>query len=464
LLTIYFSMLSHILPKTAISIRENLKWLYILRNLMLFVVILLIFITVNGLGINLPQNQIWLGIFAISIVNLYTWLRLRTQEIVTEHEIFSQICMDVFAMAYLLYLTGGASNPIIWVFLLPVIITAIMLPQAYAWNMVIITTCVYTVLITYNVPLPAVEPHIYHLDISEMTPEMVLQKHLLNDRRYFNLHVFGMWFGFVFSAALVAFFVVELSKILKERERNLADARESALRDERVVSLGTLAASAAHDMGTPLGTIAILVHEMVEDLPEHRYPDLYEKLKIMQTQVDRCKQALSVMSASAGEMRAECGKVMHVKDYIDDVLHIWRSHKPVTRLKVVIEGEADKLTPIIAERTITHSIINILNNAAEASPADKGIEFHAQWNDYQLVLNIRDFGPGLPAEFIDFAGHVPVKSNKQGMGVGLFLTYSTIKRLGGEIIFSNLDTGGASVEIKLPLLTQEFTDDAELIG
>ncbi|MDX8128484.1 ATP-binding protein [Methylomonas sp. OY6] len=448
-------MLSHILPKAEISIRENLRWLYILRNLMLFAVTVAVFIAVNGLGINLPQNQLWLAIFAISILNLYTWLRLRTPEEVTEHEIFSQICMDVLALAYLLYLTGGASNPIIWVFLLPLIVTAIMLPQAYAWNMVIITSCVYTVLIAYNVPLPAVEPHMAHPAMTEMTPEMSLQMHLMNDRRYFNLHVFGMWFGFVFSAGLVAFFVVELSKTLKERERNLADARESALRDERVVSLGTLAASAAHDMGTPLGTIAILTHEMAEELSAHRYPELHQKLMIVQQQIDRCKQALSVMSASAGEMRAESGKVMLVSEYIDEVLGQWRTHKAATRLKLFISPNVDMEARVIAERTVTHSIINILNNAAEASPVDAGIEFHVEWDEATLNLKIRDFGPGLPAEFIEFAGHQPVKSNKQGMGVGLFLTYTTIKRLGGKIQFSNLESGGACVEISLPLLAKE---------
>lgn len=457
-------MLSHILPKAEISIRENLRWLYILRNLMLFAVTFAVFIAVNGLGINLPQNQLWLAIFAISILNLYTWLRLRTPEEVTEHEIFSQICMDVLALAYLLYLTGGASNPIIWVFLLPLIVTAIMLPQAYAWNMVIITSCVYTVLIAYNVPLPAIEPHLAHPAMAELTPEMSLQLHLMNDRRYFNLHVFGMWFGFVFSAGLVAFFVVELSNTLKERERNLADARESALRDERVVSLGTLAASAAHDMGTPLGTIAILTHEMVEDFPEHRYPELYQKLMIVQQQIDRCKQALSVMSASAGEMRAESGKVMLVSEYIDEVLNQWRAHKSATRMKLFVSPNVDMAAKIIAERTVTHSIINILNNAAEASPVDAGIEFHADWNDENLFLRIRDFGPGLPAEFIDFAGHQPVKSNKQGMGVGLFLTYTTIKRLGGTIQFSNLDSGGACVEISLPLLAKESIHDEFAYG
>lgn len=451
-------MLSHILPKAEISIRENLNWLYILRNLMLFAVVISVFIAVYGLDIALPMNQLWLTIFAMSILNLYTWLRLRTPEPVTEHEIFSQICMDVLALAYLLYLTGGASNPIIWVFLLPLIVTAIMLPQAYAWNMVIITSCVYTVLIAYNVPLPALASQMHH-DMSDMSAEMSLQMQLLEDRRLFNLHVFGMWFGFVFSAGLVAFFVVALAKTLKERERSLADARESALRDDRVVSLGTLAASAAHDMGTPLGTIAILAHEMVEDLPEHRYPELYQKLKIMQKQVDRCKQALSVMSASAGEMRAESGKVMLVSEYIDEVLNQWRTHKAATKLKLFVPPTVDMQARIIAERTVTHSIINILNNAAEATQDELGVEFHADWSDHHLTLKIRDFGPGLPPELIDFAGQQPVKSNKQGMGVGLFLTYTTIKRLGGTIVFDNLESGGACVEIGLPLIAKESMDE-----
>lgn len=450
-------MFSQVLPKSEISIRENLKWLFILRNLMISAEALLILLATYGLGIKLPQEQLWLVILSVGAVNLYTWMRLQTDEVVTELEIFSQISIDVFAMASLLYLTGGASNPIIWVFLLPLIITAIMLPQAYAWNMVILTSSIYTVLIGFNIPLPAIEPHIP--DPKYLTPEMSHQLHLMSDKNYFNLHIFGMWFGFVFSAGLVAFFVVELSNTLKERERNLADARESALRDERVVSLGTLAASAAHDMGTPLGTIAILTHEIQQEFPEHRFPDLHEKLTIVNHQIARCKEALSVMSASAGELRAESGKAMLVTEYFDEVLNQWRAHNPATKLNLFIATDIFTEARIIADRTLTHSIINILNNAAQATPDDQGIEFHADWNREQLNLRIRDFGPGLPAEYLDLIGQQPVISKQQGMGVGLFLTYSTIRRLGGTIHFSNLKTGGACIEITLPLLATESNDD-----
>src|SRR5690606_38540554 len=152
----------------------------------------------------------------------------------------------------------------------------IMLPQTYAWYMVIVTTSMYTILIAYNIPLPSIEPHMpdpTRLQSEDMAHySMLLNAYAASDRHYYDLHMFGMWFGFVFSAVLVAFSVVELAKTLKSHERSLAIARENPLRDERVIALGTLAASAAHDMGTPLGTIAIVGHELRQEYPQHRFP------------------------------------------------------------------------------------------------------------------------------------------------------------------------------------------------
>lgn len=423
---------------------------------------ILIILCIYGLNIRIPEQQLWLVMVSIIVVNVYTSMRIQSEKPVTDIEIFSHISIDVFAITSLLYLTGGASNPITWVFLLPLIITAIMLPQAFAWYMVILTSSMYTMLIAFNVPLPSIEPHM--INPAMLHPDMehfvALQlTHEMRDHEYFNLHMFGMWSGFVFSAGLVAFFVVELAKTLKNQERSLAEARENALRDERVVALGTLAASAAHDMGTPLGTIAIVAHELEQDFPSHRFPELHEKVIIVQQQIERCKKALSLMSASAGEMRAESGRVMSVIDYIDGVLEQWRTHKAAAKLCLFIDPEIDTKASIIAERTLTHAIINVLNNAAEATQAELGVEFHARWDRQYMHLKIRDFGPGMPAELLEFAGKNPVVSRKRGLGVGIFLTYSTIKRLGGQINFTNMDSGGACVEITLPLLEAEAEDD-----
>jgi two-component system sensor histidine kinase RegB len=447
---------SYISSKSELSVRQNLKWLFVLRNLMLFSETFLIFVSTYGLQIHLPQRALWWIIASIAAVNIYTWLRLQDQTPVTTLEIFVQLVLDVVAITALLFPTGGASNPIIWVYLLPLMITAIMLPPSYAWYMVILTTSMYTMLMVYNIPLPSIAPHLNHASVSfsEVSQhlDIVKQAHEINDKNYFNLHIFGMWFGFVFSAGLVAFFVVELAKTLKARERSLAEARESALRDERVVALGTLAASAAHDMGTPLGTMAIIAHEITQDHTYCHSPDLYEKISIIQDQIQRCKEALSVMSASAGEMRAESGNVMLLSDYLDDVIKQWRAHNVTTKLNFFINTNVDMKAKLIAERTLTHSLINILNNAAQATNPEFGIEFHASWDSHTAILKICDFGHGFPDSIIEFAGQQPVISQKYGLGVGLFLSYSTLQRLGGEIQLTNREEGGAQVTVVLPLL------------
>lgn len=114
---------------------------------------------------------------------------------------------------------------------------------------------------------------------------------------------------------------------------------------------------------------------------------------------------------------------------------------------------------IIAERTLTHSIINILNNAAEATDAEQGIELHASWDLNNLMIKVRDFGPGLPPDFSEIVGKQPLVSKKGGLGVGLFLTCSTINRMGGKILFENVEPGGACVEITMPLFKRENDDD-----
>ncbi len=437
--------------KPEMTARENLKWLFILRNLMLSGEAFIILLSTYGLGIALPEEPLWLIITAIAAVNLYTWLRLQNNAPITELELFSQLALDVFAIASFLYLTGGATNPIIWIFLLPLILTAIILPQEYTWYMVILTTTLYTLLIAYHRPLPAIEPLF-------VPPEGVLHHVSSNDQK-FNLHIFGMWCGFVLSAILVAYFVVEQAKAIREGERKLSKAREEQLRNERVIALGTLAASAAHDMGTPLATIAILAHDALHSYPEHRLPDLHKKLLIMEKQINRCKQALSVMSASAGELRAESGQVMGLIEYIDEVLNQWRTQKPETKLNLFVNPGGPGGAKIVADRTLTLGLINILNNAAEASPKRRGVDFHLNWDENKAYIQVRDYGSGISPEIAALAGKEPVSTKESGLGVGLFLAFSTVQRLGGKISIYNKDDGGACTDISLPLLKNGYHDE-----
>ncbi len=445
-------MLVNFVPKTEISAKQNLQWLFILRNLMIGGESLLLLISIDILKIPLYQEAIWLTIIAIAAVNLYTWMRLKTDIPVTEIEMCSQLTLDVLAITALLYLTGGATNPFTWIFLLPLILTAIILPHSYTWYMVILTITLYTALIPYHANITSLEPHLMTMQDDMMGHDIHTMQQ--QDTAFLNFHMLGMWFGFVCSAILVAFFAVELSNTIKLGERTLAKAREKSLQDEQLIALGTLAASAAHDMGTPLGTMAILTHDLKDD----RYPvspqELCEKMGIMQEQIDRCKKALSVMSASAGESRAEAGHIKPFNIYLDDVITQWRSLQSTVKVNFKISPLAPLEESILAELTLTHALINILNNAASATPIAKGIDLSILpcTEPHFIAIQIRDHGKGFPIEMLQTLGKRPVNSQQQGLGVGLFLTYSTITRLGGSITIKNEPSGGACVDIILPLL------------
>lgn len=425
--------------------RQNLRWLFVLRNLMIVGEGMIIFISLYGLNIPLSETPLWLILTLLALFNWWTSLRLDSIEPISENELFIQLSFDVLAITAILYFTGGATNPIAWFFLLPLIIAATVLHQEYTWYMVIFTSSCYTLLMSYYQPLPDIQP----IGIQSMQSHSL---HAMTANHGLDLHVFGMWFGFVFSAVMVAYFVVEMAKTLRARERSLAEAREQTLRNERVVALGTLAAGAAHEMGTPLGTMAILIREIEDDGERVMDNDLVEKMRILREQVARCKQALSVMSATAGEIRAESGHLMSLTTYLDNVIASWKQQRPGVRLEYKKIGHLPA-PGFLAEVTLTHALINILNNASEVSP--KGIRFEARWDPLNVTLRILDRGPGIAPGISGQIGKEPISTKEQGLGVGLFLAFATINRLGGAIEMTPRDSGdGTCTQIVLPVVSR----------
>jgi len=157
---------------------------------------------------------------------------------VSNLELFAQLGADVAALSILLYYGGGSTNPFVSLYLLPLVIAAATLPGRYTWGMAALTAACYSLLMVYYIPLPHIHQH---------------------GDDAFNIHVLGMWLGFVISAVVVAYFVVQMAQAVRSRDEMLARVREEVLRNERIVALGTQAAGAAHEMGTPLSTMAVVI-------------------------------------------------------------------------------------------------------------------------------------------------------------------------------------------------------------
>ena len=263
----------------------------------------------------------------------------------------------------------------------------------------------------------------------------------------FAQHVFGMWFGFVLSAALIAWFVVGMANTLRKRDQMLAEAREQALRDQQLVALGTLATGAAHELGTPLATMAVVTRELERaDVSE----SMKRKLHILRDQIGRCKQALSVISASAGEARAESGSLIQVDLFLRTVIDEWRSQRLEADVEMQLTNGPSS-AHIVDEYTLHQSLINILNNAADVSP--EPLLFRGRWDQHQLEIDILDRGPGLHPTTVANLGEQKASHKEYGMGLGLFLTHATIQRLGGNIALFDREDGGTCTRIRLPLAT-----------
>jgi two-component system sensor histidine kinase RegB len=421
----------------------QLRRLVVLRGMAVGAQLLTLACVWKLLKMELDWPAMLLTVAALAAINLLTWLRLRSDRPVANPELFAQLCVDVLALSVLLYYGGGSTNPFISLFLLPLVIAAATLPQRYTWFMASLTAACYSALMFYYQPLP----HNHHDHNSDSA---------------FSTHVMGMWLGFFISAMVVAYFVTQMAQAVRGRDEQLARAREDILRNERIVALGIQAAGAAHELGTPLSTMAVVIGELQHDLTANQ-TGLRDSLAILDEQVRGCKRILDKILSHAqdsGDITLQA-----VDSLMTEVLDEWQLLRPTAKYQYssVETGRAGRLcssshtgkpdevwsAQLNVDTTLRAALMNLLNNAADASP--QGIEIVSRCDATHFILTIVDHGAGLSEEVARRAGSAFFTTKSAGRGLGLFLANATIERLGGTVRLSNHPQGGASTELALPL-------------
>jgi two-component system sensor histidine kinase RegB len=353
-------------------------------------------------------------------------LRLHRSPGGSERAIVFEAALDITTLTTSLYLTGGSSNPLVSLLLLPVTVAAATLRPSLSWWVAGSAAGCYTVLMFLHMPFPAAH----------------------HGSSGFELHIWGMWYGFLLSAALVAFFVARIGATLRLHDRALARAREEALRTEQVVALGTLAAGTAHELGTPLSTMAVLTTDLADEYQDDE--ELAERLQLLRGQVDRCKGILARMAIHAGETQADAGRRMPLDAYLGELIDEWRAVRPGAQVSALWHG-TQPAPQIVADRALTQAIHNVLNNAADASP--EAVEVEAVWEPARLSIEVRDHGEGLAEGVQERLGRplVSGKADRGGLGLGLFLARAVLERLGGEVTLTPRHPRGVRARITLPL-------------
>ncbi len=418
---------------------NQLRRLVALRGIAVAAQLVTLAIVWSILNLELNWWPMLLTITALAAINLFTWLRLRKDNPVSNPELFAQLSIDVIALTILLYYGGGSTNPFISLYLLPLVIAAATLPPRYTWGMAVLTTLCYTFLMKFYVPLPALHGQSASMegmhDMGEMAQESI-----------FSLHVLGMWLGFVISAVVVAYFVVRMAQAVRSRDEMLARVREEILRNERIVALGTQAAGAAHEMGTPLSTMAVVIGELKNDATDE-HTALRDSLTILDEQVRGCKRILDKILANAQDSGMTLPRAADA--LMAEVVNEWQLLRPTAQYHYHSTGVQP--APLInVDVTLRAALMNLLNNAADASP--QSIDIHTGWDGSNFQLEIRDHGNGLSDEAALKAGSAFFTTKKDGRGLGLFLANATIERMGGTVRLFNRDEGGATTELTLPIV------------
>ncbi len=383
-----------------------MKLLWWLRNIAITGEAVAILFVTGFLHIPLSTTPLWLIIGMVVLLNIFTIIRIKTAAGITEIEFFCQLFMDVLALFGLLYYTGGATNPFTSMFIVQVIIAAITLPPLYTWLTAAISVGLYVTLMFWNVEVPYLEHN--------------------HSNSFFSLHVQGMLVSFVMLSLIVSWFVVRMNRTIRRQDSLLAEA-------EKMAAIGTLAASSAHELGTPLATMMLLA-EQSED-------------RLLKEQVVRCKNILSRITMAGGVTRAEGGEAIALADFLDELLSQWKNENPETAIAIDIQAGASPR--IIGEYALEQAIKNLLDNAADASPHK--ISFLANWSGKNLIITIKDKGEGIPEEISNNFGMAGVTTKNDGLGLGVFLSRNIINRLGGSLIISPSSESGTQAVITLPI-------------
>lgn len=404
---------------------RNLVRLTIVRGITWTGFLAAIIFGIEVLGFQLHVLPVISVIVAMGLFNVATWWRLGRPRAVTDTEYLLHWLIDIAGLSLLFYYTGGSTNPFITYLLVPLGIAAATLPWSYAWVIALAATASYTTMMLFYEPVP------------QLTNRTIVSG--------IQLHTLGTWLNFILSGSLLTFFIFKMAHTLRRRDMTLSKTREAALRNEQILAVATQAAGTAHELGTPLSTMAVLLKEMRHEAAHQ--PSLVADIDLLRQQVDTCKQRLQTLVANADRRRLEKPETLRATPWLENLIQRWLVLRPDVNHRLEVSSKRGQPS-IAVDATLEQAMINLLNNAADASP--DAIVTSLDWDAEQVVIDIRDNGPGVPMSIADQLGDTFISTKSKGMGIGLFLTHATVNRFGGGVSLYNHEEGGTLTEVKLP--------------
>jgi two-component system sensor histidine kinase RegB len=399
-------------PQIALTALTRLRWLAVVGQVGAMGV------AVSFLQLTLPIVPMALVIAVTAVTNAVVVLKMRWGHAPSRWLVQLLLLLDVGSLTTLLYFTGGATNPFAVLYLVHVAMAVMVLGSAWTWVIVALAAVCYAALFAWYVPLPAAPGQI---------PAWVF--------------ALGHWFALALVAVLIAVFIGRVEASLRHREHELADMRERATKSEQLAALTTLAAGAAHELNTPLGTIALVAKEL--EVAADRGTDagaIREDAQLIRREVDRCREIINRLRFDIGEDFVQ-RKAMAVTALVKHLRANLRAEE-AERLRVLIGSDVEAVPP--PARALEQALLVLLRNAFDASPAGATVTLSIQRREGRLRIEVEDRGTGMSDELLRHAGEpfYTTKEPGRGMGLGLFLVRLVAERCGADFsIHSKLGEG-----------------------
>jgi two-component system, sensor histidine kinase RegB len=267
----------------------------------------------------------------------------------------------------------------------------------------------------------------------------------------FAPHLVGMWIAFVIAAGLITFFTGKISDALRRREREVLDLQEQVAKHERLASLVTLAAGAAHELGTPLATIAVVAKELERYAMHFNAGDaVLDDAKLIRSEVERCRLILARMSAQGAEPMGETAREIGIARLLSDV----HSQFPESERRcITVEAPEEAMTAILPVQATVQALAALVQNALDANLEQRPVVVRASRNGAELSISIVDRGSGMPESVLRRIAEpfFTTKEPGRGMGLGTFLVRTFAERLGGRLVFQSISSQGTTATLELPL-------------
>ncbi|WP_447941526.1 ATP-binding protein [Brevundimonas mediterranea] len=418
--------------------RRNLRLLIQLRWLAVAGQVATILLVHFVMGIRLPVFWLLIAPAGLALVNLVSVPLTQRRDAISDQELMLALLADVVALTWQLFLTGGAANPFVALYLLQVVLGAVLLAPVYAWSLIGVTSLCFAGLGVFNRPL-------------NLPPD--------SEDALLSLYMQGSLICFLLMAVLLVLFMTRINDNLRARDAYVADVRQQATEQDHIVRMGLLASGAAHELGTPLASLSVILSDWRRMPMLKADADLKQDMDVMQAEVERCKAIVTGILMSAGEARGQAPVRTTMGRFLNEVVQGWSARDARVRVEVTAWTGPDP--SVIADPALRQVFGVLFDNAVEAGA--RRIFVSPVVRDGQLEFAIRDNGPGFPATILERLGK-PYNSTKDrpGAGLGLFLLVNVMRSLGGAVEASNPPAGGGEVRLILPiaaLAPQEMSDD-----